>query len=39
MKQLKSVISAHRMRTEKRVKFLMPITKELQKIAEVFSEK
>jgi hypothetical protein len=39
MMQLKSVISAYRLRTEKRVKFLMPITKELQKIAEVFSEK
>jgi hypothetical protein len=39
MTQLKSMINAYRMRTEQRVKFLMPITKELQKIAEVFSEK
>jgi hypothetical protein len=39
MAQLKSMINAYRTRTEQRVKFLMPITKELQKIAEVFSEK
>ncbi len=37
MMKLKSVISSHRSKTEKRVKFLMAVTKELQKVAEVFS--
>jgi hypothetical protein len=39
MQKLKSMINAYRVSTEKRVKFLMVITKEMQKIAEVFSEK
>jgi hypothetical protein len=38
MVNLKSVIDSYRSRTEKRVKFLMSITKELQKVAKVFSE-
>jgi len=37
--KLKSVINSYRSRTEERVRFLMSITKELQKVAEVFSEK
>jgi hypothetical protein len=37
--KLKTVISSYRARTEERVKFLMSITKELQKVAEVFAEK
>lgn len=37
MMKLKIVITSHRANTEKRVKFLMSITKELQKVAEVFS--
>ena len=38
MVNLKSVIDSYRSKTEKRVKFLMSITKELQKVAKVFSE-
>ena len=38
MVNLKSVIDSYRSKTEKRVKFLMTITKELQKVAKVFSE-
>lgn len=37
--KLKFVINSYRSRTEERVKFLMSITKELQKVAEVFSER
>jgi len=37
--KLKSVINSYRSRTEERVRFLMSITKELQKVAEVFSKK
>jgi hypothetical protein len=37
--KLKTVITSYRTKTENRVRFLMPIAKELQKIAEVFSEK
>jgi len=37
MMKLKSVINSHRTKTEKRVKFLMSVTKELQKVAEVFA--
>jgi hypothetical protein len=39
MVKLKSVINEYKAKTEKRVRFLMSITKELQKVAEVFSEK
>jgi hypothetical protein len=39
MMKLKAVINSYKSRTEKRVKFLMSVTKELQKIAEVFSAK
>lgn len=38
MKKLTIIINEHKAKTEKRVKFLMQITKELQKVAEVFSE-
>jgi len=38
MVKLKSVIDIYKSKTEERVKFLMPITKELQKVAKVFSE-
>lgn len=38
MAKLKSVIDSYKSETEKRVKFLMPITQELQKVAKVFSE-
>jgi hypothetical protein len=38
MEKLKFIIDSHKSKTEKRVKFLMPITQELQKVAEVFSE-
>jgi hypothetical protein len=38
MMRLKTVIDTYRTRTEKRVKFLMSITTELQKVAKVFSE-
>lgn len=38
MVKLKSVIDSYKSKTEERVKFLMPITKELQKVAKVFSE-
>jgi len=37
MMKLKIIFTSHRSNTEKRVKFLMSITKELQKVAEVFS--
>ena len=36
--QLKSIIDSYKSKAEKRVEFLLPITKELQKIAQVFSE-
>jgi len=38
MAKLKTVISSYKSKTEKRVKFLMQITKELQRVAEVFTE-
>jgi len=38
MAKLKTIIDSYKSKTEKRVKFLMPITKELQKVAKVFSE-
>jgi len=38
MAKLKTIIDSYKSQTEKRVKFLMPITKELQKVAQVFSE-
>ncbi|MCK4433910.1 hypothetical protein KAU92_00355 [Candidatus Bathyarchaeota archaeon] len=38
MVNLKSIIDSYKSKTEKRVKFLLPITKELQKVAKVFSE-
>jgi len=38
MKKLTIIINEHKAKIEKRVKFLMQITKELQKVAEVFSE-
>jgi hypothetical protein len=38
MGKLRTVINTHRSNTESRVKFLMQITKELQKVAQVFSE-
>jgi hypothetical protein len=38
MTKLKVIITSHKSRTEKRVKFLMQMTKGLQKVAEVFSE-
>jgi len=38
MAKLKSIIDSYKSKTEKRVKFLMPITRELQKVAKVFSE-
>ncbi len=38
MAKLKSIIDTYKSKTEKRVKFLMPITRELQKVAKVFSE-
>lgn len=36
---LKTVVNSFKSKTEQKVKFLMSITKELQKIAEVFTEK
>jgi len=39
MAKLKVVINSYKSKTENRVKFLMAITKELQKVAEVFSKK
>jgi len=39
MAQLKTIIDSYRLRIEKRIKFLLPITRELQKVAKVFSEK
>ena len=38
MTKLKAVINTSKSKTEKRVKFLITITKELQKVAKVFSE-
>lgn len=38
MAKLKSIIESYKSKTEKRVKFLMPITQQLQKVAKVFSE-
>jgi hypothetical protein len=38
MTKLKMVINTSRSKIEKRVKFLMTVTKELQKVAKVFSE-
>jgi hypothetical protein len=38
MTKLKTVINASKSKTEKRVKFLMSITKELEKVAKAFSE-
>jgi len=38
MAKLKTIIDSYKSETEKRVKFLMPITRELQKVAKVFSE-
>jgi len=38
MLKLKTVINSYKSKTEKRVQFLMAITKELQKVAKVFSE-
>lgn len=38
MQKLKLIINSYKSKIEKRVKFLMPITKELQKVAKVFSE-
>ena len=38
MAKLKSIIDSHKLRIEKRVKFLMSITQELQRVARVFSE-
>ena len=37
--KLKAIINSYKSKTENRVKFLMAITKELQKVAEVFSKK
>lgn len=39
MLKLKSVINSYKSKTEKRVKFLMWVTKELQEVAKVFSER
>lgn len=39
MASLESIINSYKSKIEKRVKFLMPVTKELQKIAKVFAEK
>jgi hypothetical protein len=38
MTKLKLMMDSHRVETEKRVKFLMSVTKELQKVAKIFSE-
>lgn len=38
MAKLESIIDSYKSEAEKRVKFLMPITRELQKVAKVFSE-
>lgn len=38
MQKLKTIINSYKSQIEKRVKFLLPITKELQKVAKVFSE-
>lgn len=38
MMKLKTIIASYKSKTEKRVRFLMQITKGLQKVAEVFSE-
>jgi len=37
MAKLESIIDSYKSEAEKRVKFLMPITPELQKVAKVFS--
>ena len=37
--QLKTIIDSYKSDAEKRVEFLLPLTKELQKIAQVFSER
>ena len=38
MTKLKAIIASYKSKTEKRVKFLMQMTKGLQKVAEVFSD-
>jgi hypothetical protein len=38
MMKLKTIITSYKSKAEKRVKFLMTVTKELQKVAKVFSE-
>jgi|GEM_PF-596099 len=38
MMKLKTIITLYKSKAEKRVKFLMTVTKELQKVAKVFSE-
>ncbi len=38
MTKLKAIVTSYKSKTEKRVKFLMQMTKGLQKVAEVFSE-
>jgi len=38
MTKLRAIITSHKSRTENRVRFLMQMTKGLQKVAEVFSE-
>lgn len=38
MAKLESLIDSYKSKTEKRVKFLIPITQQLQKVAKVFSE-
>lgn len=38
MTKLKAIITSYKSKTEKRVKFMMQMTKGLQKVAEVFSE-
>jgi hypothetical protein len=38
MMELRSIINSYKARAEKRVKFLLSITKELQKVAKVFME-
>jgi len=39
MQKLKAIINSHKSKAEKRVNFLMTITKELQKVANIFAEK
>jgi plasmid replication initiation protein len=38
MMRLKSIVNSYKLETEKRVKFLLSITKELQKVAKVFAK-